>query len=108
MLMDMGIEKHQTYISCVRKFVLQNFGAGTRAPTWGSAAQGRVEKCGPLTTTTTEIMKDHLLFLLFTKSAAPLKSAAPDHCPSRPPCWSPGRGPQRYNAIDLKKAKKGL
>jgi len=31
-------------------------------------------------------VKDHLLFLLFTKSAAPQKSA-PGHCP---PSWGPG------------------
>jgi len=34
-------------------------------------------------------VKDHLLFLLFTKSAAPPKSAAPVHCPPPPSCRGP-------------------
>jgi len=46
-----------------------------RAPTWGSATPGRVEKCRPHHhyhhQVVAKTMKDHLLFLLFTKSAAP-------------------------------------
>ena len=45
-----------------------------RVPTRRSAAPRRVEKClTPTTTTTTRFRKNHLLFFLFTKSAAPEK-----------------------------------
>ena len=44
-----------------------------------------------LNLTSGSFVKDHLLFLLFTKSAGPPKSAAPGHFSPRPrPCRGPG------------------
>jgi len=42
-----------------------------------------------LNPTSGSFVKDHLLFLLFTKSVAPPKSAAQGHCPPRSPCRGP-------------------
>ena len=59
-----------------------------RAPTWRSAAPGRVEKClPPPPLPPLGSGKDHLLFLLFTKSAAPSKSSAPGVFPPLSGPW---------------------
>jgi len=53
-----------------------------RVPTWGSAARGRVKKWGPPPALPPPGGgKDHLLFLIFTKSAAP------GHCPPLSGPW---------------------
>ena len=59
----------------------------TRAPTWGSAAPGKSKSASSLPPGSG---KDHLLFLLFTKSAASPKSATPGHFPNA----FPSRGPE--------------
>jgi len=83
-------------------------GTGHRDRRLNPDSPGQTGMCGRsnlspnlnLNLTSGSLVKDHLLFLLFSKRAAPLKSAANGHCPPRPPsCRGPGHWSETLTSL---------